>query len=78
MVAYGLIDISSLLCWLDLSLFTGLQGLSLDRAVKGKNSYAHGMAYVALSRVKSLEGVLVSPDLRYRRMTELCMQSINV
>ena len=38
-----------------------VQGLSLDRAVMdlGKNVFAHGMAYVALSRVKSLEGVCV-------------------
>ena len=38
-----------------------VQGLGLDRAVMdlGKNVFAHGMAYVALSRVKSLEGVCV-------------------
>ena len=41
-----------------------VQGLSLDRAVMdlGKNVFAHGMAYVALSRVKSLEGVRVIGD----------------
>ena len=38
-----------------------VQGLSLDRAVRdlGKNMFAHGMAYVALSRFKSLDGVCV-------------------
>ena len=38
-----------------------VQGLSLDRAVMdlGKNVFAHGMAYVALSRVMSLEGACV-------------------
>ena len=38
-----------------------VQGLSLDRAVMdlGKDVFAHGMAYIALSRVKSLEGVCV-------------------
>ena len=35
------------------------QGLSLARAVMypGKNVSAHSMAYVALSRIKSLDGV---------------------
>ena len=39
-----------------------VQGLSLDRAVMdlGKNVFAHGMAYVALSRVKSFEGICVN------------------
>ena len=38
-----------------------VQGLSLDRAVMDleKDVFAHGMAYVALSRVKYLEGVCI-------------------
>ena len=38
-----------------------VQRLSLDKAVVdlGKDEFAHGMVYVALSRVKSLEGVCV-------------------
>jgi len=39
-----------------------VQGLSMDRAVidLGKDIFAHGQAYVALSRVRSLAGVLLS------------------
>ena len=38
-----------------------VQGLSLDRAVMdlAKDVFAHGQAYVALSRVKSLEPVCI-------------------
>jgi len=37
-------------------------GLSLDKAVIdiGKNAFAHGQAYVALSRVCNLEGVMLT------------------
>jgi hypothetical protein len=40
----------------------GVQGLSMDRAVidLGNYIFAHGQAYVALSRVRSLAGVLLS------------------
>lgn len=39
-----------------------VQGLSMDRAVinLGPDIFAHGQAYVALSRVRSLAGVLLS------------------
>ena len=38
-----------------------VQGLSLDKAVidLGSSIFAHGQAYVAFSRVRSLEGVLL-------------------
>jgi len=43
-----------------------VQGLSLDKAVidLGKNVYANGQAYVALSRVRNLEGVMLTEQQR--------------
>ncbi len=39
-----------------------VQGLSLDKAVidLGRDVFAHGQAYVALSRVRNLEGVMLT------------------
>ncbi len=39
-----------------------MQGLSLDKAVVdlGKNVFVHGQAYVALSRMRNLEGVMLT------------------
>lgn len=53
-----------------------------DRAVMdlGKDGFAHGMAYVVLSRVKSLEGVCVIGLTRthFKRMILQSMQTTNV
>ncbi len=37
-----------------------MQGLSLGKTIidSGKNVFAHGQAYVALGRVRNLEGVM--------------------
>ncbi len=39
-----------------------MQGLISDKAVidLGRNVFAHGQAYVALSRVRNLEGVMLT------------------
>ena len=39
-----------------------VQGLSLDKAVidLGRNVFAHSQAYVALSRVRNIEGVMLT------------------
>lgn len=46
----------------------------------GKDGFAHGMAYVVLSRVKSLEGVCVIGLTRthFKRMILQSMQTTNV
>lgn len=43
-----------------------VQGLSIDHSFidKGRTTFAHGQAYVALSRARSIEGVLLGGLVR--------------
>ena len=64
-----------ILCWA--ATLHKVQGLSLDAAVLdlGENVFEPGMAYVALSRVRTLDGVtLLSFEPRRSRLTNECIQ----
>jgi hypothetical protein len=55
------VEINTLICLLRKDQpIGGVQGLTIDRAVidLGNDIFAHGQAYVALTRVRSLAGVL--------------------
>lgn len=53
------------------------QGLTLDRAVVdiGESEFAIGLTYVALSRVKSIEGLLLEPSFPLSRLLKVNTKS---
>lgn len=53
------------------------QGLTLDKAVVdiGNSEFAIGLTYVALSRVKSIEGLLLDPSFPWLRLLKVHTKS---